>query len=157
MERWLRPQSFCPSSALCSQEKLSLLASFVPPHSISPTGHLPTMSTPPQAILHPLGKTVQDHQQLPGARGKVSDVATWSSSCAVCSGINLFALFSCNSQSFFELICVTQCFSLTVSPPPPPSPPFDVLMPLLKLTVSMWSLSSVVVSSSCCCTTVVGC
>ncbi|XP_029970667.1 arf-GAP with SH3 domain, ANK repeat and PH domain-containing protein 1-like [Salarias fasciatus] len=31
-ERSLRPQSFCPSSSLSSQEKLSLPASFVPPH-----------------------------------------------------------------------------------------------------------------------------
>ncbi|XP_029283548.1 arf-GAP with SH3 domain, ANK repeat and PH domain-containing protein 1-like, partial [Cottoperca gobio] len=31
-ERLLRPQSFCPSSSLSSQEKLSLPASFGPPH-----------------------------------------------------------------------------------------------------------------------------
>ncbi|XP_068998371.1 arf-GAP with SH3 domain, ANK repeat and PH domain-containing protein 1a [Embiotoca jacksoni] len=31
-ERSLRPQSFCPSSSVSSQEKLSLPASFVPPH-----------------------------------------------------------------------------------------------------------------------------
>nr|XP_018534570.1 arf-GAP with SH3 domain, ANK repeat and PH domain-containing protein 1a [Lates calcarifer] len=31
-ERSLRPQSFCPSSIVSSQEKLSLPASFVPPH-----------------------------------------------------------------------------------------------------------------------------
>uniref|UniRef100_A0A8P4FV63 Arf-GAP with SH3 domain, ANK repeat and PH domain-containing protein 1 n=1 Tax=Dicentrarchus labrax TaxID=13489 RepID=A0A8P4FV63_DICLA len=31
-ERSLRPQSFCPSSSVSSQEKLSLPASFIPPH-----------------------------------------------------------------------------------------------------------------------------
>ncbi|XP_040001374.1 arf-GAP with SH3 domain, ANK repeat and PH domain-containing protein 1a isoform X2 [Xiphias gladius] len=31
-ERSLRPQSFCPSSSVSSQEKLSLSASFIPPH-----------------------------------------------------------------------------------------------------------------------------
>lgn len=31
-ERSLRPQSFCPSSSVSSQEKLSLPASYVPPH-----------------------------------------------------------------------------------------------------------------------------
>lgn len=55
-------------SSLCQPPSFLLTGT----SSVSPTGHLPTLSTAPLlTLLHPLGPTPQDLHRLPGARAKV--------------------------------------------------------------------------------------
>ncbi|KAI3374825.1 hypothetical protein L3Q82_021040 [Scortum barcoo] len=72
-ERFLRPQSFCPSSSVSSQEKLSLPASFVPPHRDK-------QRLSYSAFANPVYSTSSDTPPSPGPDASGPSLATRSQS-----------------------------------------------------------------------------